>query len=278
MDAIHVNWSAPLISKGVQKYELEDFEILTTILSALNWKKNGGSIKLYADKTAIDYYKQIGIYDIWDTIEELSVPDSVDPDVFWAAGKLFALSNEEAPIAIIDTDFIVWDVSYINKIKDCAVIHFENLAEDIYPPKDYFKMSDRYIWQGFNWNLCAANTAFVIFKNKRLLKAYTRYAIEFMQNAKKTDDYLRYMTFCEQRMLPMVADLVGADIIELMHYDALFGDENKSFTHIWGMKQKMRNDEKLRDDFCKRCVKRIITDFHYMESRLLNIEKIKKYM
>lgn len=277
MNAIHVNWSAPAFARGAKEYFVEDFEILTTILSALTWKRLGGSIKLVADDIAIDFYKSIGICQIWDEIKELKVPDFVDPDMFWAAGKLFALSEEKAPVAIIDTDFIVWQNSYLDKIKDCATIHFEDLYPDIYPSKDYFEMKDGYVWEDYNWNIKAANTAFAVFNSQKLLDEYTKTSIKFMRYAKKSDDYLKYMVFCEQRLLPMVADKTGAEIVELQNCDALFENSNQSFTHIWGMKQQMRDNPKLRNDFCKRCIRRITTDFPQMETVIKNINVLKKY-
>mgnify|MGYP000721346980 FL=1 len=39
MDAIHINWTKPFRNRFNVPYEVEDFEILTTILSALKWRE-----------------------------------------------------------------------------------------------------------------------------------------------------------------------------------------------------------------------------------------------
>ena len=38
MKAIHINWTKPFINKTHGEYMTEDFELLTTILSALMWR------------------------------------------------------------------------------------------------------------------------------------------------------------------------------------------------------------------------------------------------
>ena len=45
MDAIHINWTKPFRNRFNSPYEVEDFEILTTILSALKWREKNGIIK-----------------------------------------------------------------------------------------------------------------------------------------------------------------------------------------------------------------------------------------
>lgn len=278
MDAIHVNWSLPKTAHGAGEYHIEDFEILTTILSALMWCKNGGRIKLVADKVSIDYYKNIGIDIIWNEIEELSVPEWVNSDMFWAAGKLFALKKQKAPVVMIDTDFIVWDKISFNVSLDCSVIHFEDIYPDIYPQKDYFRLKSSYEWKDYNWQIKPANTAFAVFYSQELLDRYTDEAIDFMKNAYSVDDALCYMVFCEQRLLPMIADDMNLNIRELCGVDELFGDKNKKYTHIWGMKQQMRDDELMRYDFCKRCIYRILKDFPEISGLITNINVLKKYL
>ena len=59
MKAFHSNWTAPyLINSSL--YEMKDYEILTTILSALKWREKNGSIKMITDRVGESYYKKIG--------------------------------------------------------------------------------------------------------------------------------------------------------------------------------------------------------------------------
>ncbi|MBR5271245.1 MAG: hypothetical protein IKV64_03575 [Clostridia bacterium] len=271
MNAIHVNWTAPFYEKNECEYYIEDFEILTTILSALMWRKYNGKIKLVADKNAIKFYENAGLIELWNEVSELEI-DSINPNMFWAGAKLFALKEQKAPIALIDTDFIVWEKLNFDKISDCGVIHFEELNNNIYPPKSYFEMNDGYVWKDYDWKQKAANTAFCVFKNQKLINEYTHQTIEFMKSAKTCDDYLRYMVFCEQRMLPMCAKKSGYKINEISKQSDLFSSDNKAFTHIWGMKQQMRDNNELREHYCQKCINRIINEFPQMENVLNRIK------
>ena len=130
MLAVHTTWTKPqIIDTGV--FKVDDFDILTTILSALKWKEMNGQIKLYTDSTGLSFYKRRDMTWLWDDIStELdNIPDRINPRMFWACGKLFALRNQTAPVAMIDTDFIVWDRLAFDSLKDVTAIHLE----DIYP-------------------------------------------------------------------------------------------------------------------------------------------------
>ena len=53
------------------------------------------------------YYKKTGLDVIWNSVENILDNVDVNSNVFWAAGKIFALKEQNAPVAMIDTDFIV---------------------------------------------------------------------------------------------------------------------------------------------------------------------------
>ena len=55
MDAIHINWTKPFKNRFNAPYEVEDFEILTTILSALKWREKNGNIKMVTDSVGAQY-------------------------------------------------------------------------------------------------------------------------------------------------------------------------------------------------------------------------------
>ena len=99
IEAFHSNWTMPFFNANPHKeYYVEDFEILTTILSALKWREKNGSVKMITDKVGADYYKSIGLENIWDLGIDLSldnINDKIDSNIFWAAGKLYALKSEK---------------------------------------------------------------------------------------------------------------------------------------------------------------------------------------
>ncbi|MBQ8300655.1 MAG: hypothetical protein IJX57_01635 [Clostridia bacterium] len=276
MNGIHINWTKPFTNKTGRDYETEDFEILTTILSALKWREKNGEIRMVTDTVGSEYYKKTGLDVIWDGIDVVLDDVDVNPDVFWAAGKLFALKEQNAPVAMIDTDFIVWETIDEETLADVNVIHFEDLYPDVYPPKSHFVM-DNYEFDNFNWNIKACNTAFCIITDDELLKYYTEKAIEFMHHTNETDDRLTYMVFAEQRLLPMCAEKMKKSVRAFSRLDKLFDETDNRFTHTWGMKQQMRDNPLLRHDFCQRCINRIIHDYPHMQNIMKNIEPLKQY-
>ena len=65
--AFHCNWSAPFrVRHPDAPYQVAPFELLTTVLSALFWQKNGGSIAMLCDRTAASFYQERDLSDLWD--------------------------------------------------------------------------------------------------------------------------------------------------------------------------------------------------------------------
>lgn len=277
MNAIHVNWTLPARLRSDKPYEVEDFELLTTILSALKWREHNGKIRMITDSVGLEYYEKINIASIWNEISVTLDEVDVNPHTFWAGGKLFALQNENAPVAIIDTDFIVWNKLDFENTDNLCVIHREQINADCYPTIDYFQNSPSWL-RKLDWNVNPCNTAFCVFKNDELLKLYTEKSIEFMRSTSEFDDKLTYMLFAEQRLLAMLSQKLGLTINSFSSIDRLFDNNiNKNFTHTWGMKQQMRSDKSLRDNFCRKCVNRIVTDFPHIEHIIRKIDCLNNF-
>lgn len=282
--AFHSNWTRPFFYRNENKeYYIEDFEILTTILSALKWRELNGSIKMITDTVGKAYYESLGIDDIWDLGIENSLDNidkNINPDIFWACGKIYALSSQLEPIVMIDTDFIVWRNIYeLLEGEKVAVIHVEDINESVYPNKKYFKFKNKYkINDNFNWDIRPCNTAFTYISNKELKDFYVKTSIEFMKNAIVHEDKIKYMVFAEQRLISMCCNYKNINIRELSTLEYLNSSEQDLFTHTWGFKDIMRNDEKIRANFCIRCINRIIKDYPYMRDKLNNIKVLNKYI
>lgn len=265
------------MNKFNRPYEIEDFEILTTILSALKWREKNGSISMITDSAGEEYYRKTGLTAVWDSVENALDDVDVNPDVFWAAGKIFALSGQSAPVAMIDTDFIVWESINPDALSDVTAIHFEDLYPDVYPPKEYFHMKNYSFDDELDWNLKACNTAFCVIKNDALLKYYTEQSINFMRHTDEQNDRLKYMVFAEQRLLPMCAKKLNMSVSAFSNLEKLFENGENCFTHTWGMKQQMRDNGALRYDFCRRCINRIMHEYPHMYEIMKNIENLKRY-
>ena len=273
MKAIHVNSTAPFFARGGKNIEFEDFDLYTTALSALMWRKYNGEISLITDEIGEEYFHKAGLSPLWNNILPLLPTDleGISPTMFWAGGKLLALRDIPSPIVMIDTDFIVWGkMDFSDKVIGA---HFEQLYPDVYPNKEYFRTSD-YIFPEFDWTALPVNTAFLYLPDEGFKQFYTSQAISFMKSAKKTGDSLCYMVLAEQRMLSMCGKLLGFEISTLLDMDKIFHPQDK-FTHLWGAKQQFRDNPKIREDFCNRCEARLLKEFPEYKDVILKIRNIK---
>ena len=282
MRAFASNWTRPYAMQHPGRpYEVADFELLTTILSALTWQQKNGSICMITDRVGARYYRSLGLESVWDggiSCQLDEVPYTVDPSTFWAAGKLYALAQVPAPCAMIDTDFIVWSDLH-DRLADSAltVIHREDLAPEIYPDPSAFVLAPGYSFpQGWDWTAPACNTAFTWFGSDALRRAYLSEAFDFIR-ATRGRDGLIYMVFAEQRLLAMCAGEHGVRIEALSSPEQLFHPAQTDFTHIWGFKQGMAEHPELREAFCKRCAARIVRDFPAYRSICANIPSLRIY-
>lgn len=273
MKAIHSIWSEPHFSG--KPYVMEDFELLTMILSALLWRKCNGKIKIVADRKALDYLEKKDLLSIWNGGNELlSVDGSFSPSTFWAAGKIYALKQQTEPMAVIDVDFIAWN--NIEKLitKEIVAAHKE-MFNAVYPTEKYFKMDEKYSFKQFSWKVYPYNTAFLYIHDMVFRDYYIAQAINFMRHCKETQNDVCSMVFAEQRLLSMCAEQWGLEIGVLMDHMKL--DQQKSFTHIWGYKQALRNDILMRKKFCSRCAERIKTDYPELTRQISKVSQLAEY-
>lgn len=284
MNGIHINWTKVYEQRHPgQEFQVKDYELLTTILSALSWRRHNGSIQMVTDSKGHDYYMSLGLEHLWDNgiTKELDKFQAlpINPDYFWAAGKIMALSLQKAPIVMIDTDFILWksiDFRYFGS--NVATIHREDI-NDIYPGPDYFLMHPAYTFpKDFNWNTRPCNTAFTYIGNQCLLEQYTQESLTFMLHALAPDDYITYMVFAEQRLLPMCAERLGLQIYDFGDLDHLFYSGQDAFTHIWGYKSRLDSDRKELDFFCKKCIQHIKKEYPWFMDTLQKIQQLERYL
>jgi hypothetical protein len=282
MTAFHSNWTKPFFSRNNgASYFIEDFELLTTILSALEWRKRNGTIKMITDTVGAEYYSALGISHIWDLGVETSL-DSIDNRIqslpFWAAGKLYALQSMAAPCVMLDTDFIVWK-PLSNDVQDSelTVIHREEINSEIYPPQSFFKMKDTFAFPPeWDWSVLPCNTAFLYVFGNEFKNYYTKTAIDFMRNLAESSNITVEMVFAEQRLLAICASAKGIKIKSLLDVQSL--EQQDTFTHLWGLKSELHIDPQKRRAFCMNCIKRIAADFPAEIAMLEKIETLKLYI
>lgn len=271
MLAFHSTWTRPFFARNPSaSFEVEPFELLTTAISALHWRSLGGQICMITDGAGAAYYHAHGLEILWDggmRVELDQIPPEIDPCVYWAAGKLFALHCMELPCVMLDTDFIVWkDISGLLEGYDCAAIHREDIVDSIYPPLEAFSFDPALDLSGLDWGERPFNTALAYFADSALRDRYCTKAKEIMLHSPGARDALIYMVFAEQRLLAMLAK--GYRVRVLSDIESLFTSGQQFFTHVWGFKQQMRDDLRAYDAFCRKCAARLLRD-HPKEAETL---------
>ena len=281
MQAFVSNWTRPYAVRCPDRpYQMTDFDLLTTVLSALVWRRENGSIRMITDDTGAQYYRSLGLTDLWDggIFTYLNdIPSTIDPCTFWAAGKLYALAATPAPCVMLDTDFIVWHSLSEHWHRPLAVIHREALNPAIYPAPSAFVLAPSYHFPtNWNWHEPACNTALTYFGNDTLRKTYVGQAMDFMQAARGRDGLI-YMVFAEQRLLAMCAQACGVPIHAFSTEQNLFQGNQRDFTHIWGFKQAMQEQPVLHELFCQKCAARIRKDFPIYANICQTIPQLQPY-
>lgn len=257
--AIHINWTLPFRYRNPgQKYTIPDYEVLSTALSAFLWRLLNGSIKLYTDAQGLEFYSQCDMLGLWDGGVDYQVlssiePQHINPEIFWAAGKLFAIQNEKKPFVMMDTDLMVWrnlaDSEYIYNRRLMA-LHREPLANNDYYLPLYLlkKRSDYTPNPKWDWSEDPCNTALAYFNDTDFLNRYTSAAIDFMtDNNERPMEMVTQMVFAEQRIFSMVAKESNIPIGTFLDNP----DQENGITHIWGAKAEAQNDPTKLNSLCK---------------------------
>ncbi|MFW6009313.1 MAG: DUF6734 family protein [archaeon] len=281
MRAFHAHWTKPQMIDG--KLKNEDYDILMTILSALNWKKYMGEIKLYTDTKGIELYEKYGILDIWNDIDINTlnnIPDTIDTR-YWAAGKLIALEQEPLGSVSIDRDFIIWD-DINNYLSDSSVIgaHFENKYDFYYNHDDYDSKGNYYFGEYFDIYINPINTSLCIIRNQDIKDLYISEFLRFINsqfNVPNNKRFIELLLFAEQAILPMITYHYNKDIHTVFDQKKPYF-ENKKITHIWGFKTVIKNSESLKQWFYRNMLLRLKKDYPEYYERIIDINQTyKKY-
>lgn len=280
MDAFHSFWSKPNKLRHGGKIVFPDYEQLTAIISALEWQKHNGSIYMITDSVGADYFSKAGLSSFWSSIETKldAIPESTDPFLFWALGKLEALRHMAAPCVMLDTDLIVWhSIEDIVYKFDITAAHAEELNPDVYPEPGAMQFEHGYsLPENWDYTLDAANTAFLCIRDETFKKHYIAEAKAFATHARKQSlNPVKAMCFAEQRILPMCAKACDKSLGFLMELNR--AEEQTMLTHTWGFKQALDRLPLARHKFCLRCVDRIARDFPERLEELGNCAELRLY-
>ena len=259
--AFHVLWTKPSVVSA-RPFGMTDSEILTMIISALMWQKLNGTIKLYTDNTGYAFIEKHGLLHLWnggvdaELLEMNNYP--IDPEIFWAAGKLIALEVQKAPCVMLDTDLIIMRPLY-ELLAQTAItaLHPERLEADVYLCPALLKQADGFAFPSYyNWEVLPANTAFLYIRDESFRDFYLRESKRFMFfNMERPMEFVSQMVFAEQRLLSICANYRGLTVNHLLPDPFLCS--NETVIHLWGFKRMLRENANLQAVYCQQLIKTI---------------------
>jgi hypothetical protein len=277
--AFHVLWTKPATTGG-KHFSMNNAEILTMMVSALMWQKHNGSIKLYTDKVGYAFIRSRKLLALWDggiDTELLGNNDyPIDPEIFWAAGKLIALEAQACPCVMLDTDLIITQpIQQLLEPTAITALHSEVLNPEVYLHPSLLKKPSEFNFpDDYNWNVLPSNTAFLYIKDESFRNLYLNDSKRFMfRNMEKPTEMVSQMVFAEQRLLSICADRQHLSINYLLSDP--FSLSNSSVIHLWGFKHLLRQNENVQAIYSKQLIEKFGEE---LSGYPLFISCVEKYM
>jgi hypothetical protein len=266
---------------GVHVYEKRKDSEWTTlglavqVLSILSWKTRYGRIELYTNDAHLEDLRAHGIDKLYDKIDTSTLASTrVDVEKYWAFGKIQIASIIEPPFVILDTDlWLSQDISF-DSSKSYQGYHYEKIFHD--HPLNHYIDFDQLIPNNLKgrWDkeILPTNTALLYINDKDLVNEWFKcsYEIANQPNQIEVDSSIShsaYITFIEQRLLPMIAHELNKQYSTIVRpiylslpifnngnewspkaseWDDTTRNEFSKIIHIWGLKNQL-NDPKIKD-------------------------------
>lgn len=196
--------------------EYHEIDVLAQLASILFWKKNYGSIQLYANQDHLDVISKYGIDKEYDGINTdlISImPFKDKAPRYWSFSKIYIakeLAKLDEEFCIIDTDIWIKDKDLLKKENDLDLYHQE-YYDPVSPYNPYHDPSN---WMDsvddFDWNCWPMNCAIMHFKkrSRELTEAWYDEVVKIIEldkNPEQRINKIHSAIFTEQRLLPVIA-------------------------------------------------------------------------
>jgi hypothetical protein len=184
----------------------------------------------------------------------------------------------------MDMDMVVWkNISDLFNA-DFMAIHSEPLDFQVYLPREKMATPPGYIWDDLDWSIMPCNGALLYFGSEVVRRECARMGMEFIQNnlvGQESSSLPTYAVFVEQRLYPMCAHRLGANIgffLDSYHGTRLAnGEVNKTFTHLWLYKRTLMSDADKRRVLCQRMIARVIAEYPNFADILHRVPELYPY-
>jgi hypothetical protein len=231
---IFVNWTKPFFYKdkftgykttttsniSSDEYFLPDHEIVMQVAAIVSAKKFGKCpVKLYTDDCGYEYYKKIGIIDLFDEVDtdllnKISNNKNINASQFWTSGKIISICKEKPPFIFMDLDLIIKDdiPEWFSKY-DVVHTHWEICRGPLYVDGSQFE-SFGIEMPEINPKMMIPNTSFLYVNNQDLLNKYLEMHIRIVN--KKYDNVPDWLwLLSDQHILGYAIRELGSSVSEI---------------------------------------------------------------
>lgn len=179
-------------------------ELLILVASICLWKKyhpNHYTV-MYCDEMTNSVLNSLGILHLWDDIRELSYPEKINREVFWASCKSKIISETKIPLVVVDHDFLIY-TNIDQYLQDQVMFTYNEQANTWYPKEN--NKANKSLTNPVEYvNDFAANVSILYLPDPEFAREYGKQVIQnhVELSAMFIDDLsANYMILSEQLML-----------------------------------------------------------------------------
>lgn len=135
IDRVKALWNLPGFHTKTGDKPMTNFELVTAMLSVIAYQTRIGKMTLFTDFEGEEWAKRTGLIKLYDDHRIIHVHTAINRNVFWAAGKLYAMNQMKAPCVSVDLDAVLFDRPSL--ISDVVALHPEPYEWDVYSYGDF---------------------------------------------------------------------------------------------------------------------------------------------
>ena len=260
---LFTHWTAPYISHnpGVP-YRMEDYEVISTILSTLLWERYNGPTRMVTDSEGMRYFDDLQITGLWTYGCDASLDyaaGSINPQIFWNADKIIAAREQPAPFALLSNRVLVWQPLF-DQIMQSRVAALSETPSDIpqfYPPIEQILQGAPYVPRaGYGIPSPLYDTSLVCFIDPMTVQEFADDSYNYMcNNMGYSSDNVSQMLFADRTLFASNMQMSGAYVDTLCSTP----DANSPFTLLWAARS--HQDPASLNALCRAMVEVITYQF-----------------
>ncbi len=291
----HSYWTRPVQPSAPAQpdalIEIWEFEALTWLLSALEIRKHS-PLRLITDTRGLEFVRNTELdwlYNGGITTALDGMPEQIEPQLFWAAGKIYSWLCIDEPAVSVDTDAVLWIPLEITS--PVMALHIETRDWPWYAHNQTDFTSFGFEGPEWDWSLHPFNHGVLMIQDCTLMRRYAETSIAFMERYSKHFRGLEHdrkpkpprhndaMLFADQRLLIMCARQANLAVHPITRLNPEKGClyRDPKCLHLWMSKAYYRYCAEARIGLCNYLIQYLL-EKHPESRRTLAKWKLEQSM